>query len=107
MGSWYVSSFIPSLVTELTRADKIVPMSRPDDWEAPRLYHIPNIAYWKVEYISTVKDGSMPHVNCVLAERSELDGKDLMTSEVWSLLMLTVLFFRKPQNQKYEIVPVS
>lgn len=90
---------IPGLLVEQTRADKIVSMSRPDDWEAPRLYYIPNIAYWQVKYISTVKDNSMPHVNCVLADRSELDEKTLMTSEVWPLLMSTILFFRKPQNR--------
>ncbi|KAJ8128060.1 hypothetical protein O1611_g5574 [Lasiodiplodia mahajangana] len=79
----------------------------PDDYETPNLLYIPTIAYWKVECLSIVKDSSMPHVNCVLADKSELDEKTLMTSEVWSLLMLTLLFFRKPQNQKYEIVPVT
>ncbi len=79
----------------------------PDDWEAPKLRYFPSDEKWQVEYILGVRDGDLPHINCTLLEAEELKENTLMFSEVWSILMLTLLFLRHPQNEKYEVVPVS
>ncbi|KAI1748293.1 hypothetical protein F4782DRAFT_517962 [Xylaria castorea] len=79
----------------------------PDDWEATKLRYFPGDEKWQVEYIMGVKDGRLPHVNCTLIEGEELKENTLMFSEVWSILMLTLNFLRHPQNEKYEVVPVT
>ncbi|KAI3327452.1 hypothetical protein F4824DRAFT_498982 [Ustulina deusta] len=79
----------------------------PDDWEAPKLRYFPSDEKWQVEYILGVRDGGLPHINCTLLEAEELKENTLMFSEVWSILMLTLLFLRHPQNEKYEVVPVT
>ncbi|KAI1295918.1 hypothetical protein F5Y03DRAFT_399084 [Xylaria venustula] len=80
---------------------------RPDDSEASQLRYFPNDEMWQVDYILTVKDGRMPHVNCTLIEAGKLKEDTLMFSEVWSILMLTLNFFRQAQNVKHELVPVT
>lgn len=80
---------------------------RPDDWEGPKIRYFPNGEKWQVEYILAVRDGRLPHVNCTLVETEALREDTLMFSEVWSVLMLTLLFLRHPQNEKFEVVPVS
>ncbi|KAI0965851.1 hypothetical protein F4678DRAFT_451435 [Xylaria arbuscula] len=79
----------------------------PDDWEAPKLRYFPNDPMWQVEYILSAKIDHMPHVNCTLIEAGKLNDNTLMFSEVWSILMLTLVFLRHPQNVKYELVPVT
>ncbi|KAH8156347.1 hypothetical protein CIB48_g11896 [Xylaria polymorpha] len=80
---------------------------RPDELEATKLQYFPADGKWQVEYILGVRDGHFPHINCTLIEAEELEEDTLMFSEVWSILMLTLLFFRHPQNEKYEVVPIT
>ncbi|KAF2965614.1 hypothetical protein GQX73_g7966 [Xylaria multiplex] len=79
----------------------------PDKWEVASLRYFPNQEYWQVEYMFGVKDGHLPHINCTLVEAGKLNEDNLMFSEVWSILMLTLLSLRIPPNDKHEVVPVT
>ncbi|KAI0410439.1 hypothetical protein F5X98DRAFT_110344 [Xylaria grammica] len=78
-----------------------------DDWERSRLEYLPDVEHWQVGCVLNVKNGHFPHTNCTLVERDKLNEDTLMFSEVWSILMLTLLLFCRPENEKHEVVPVT
>ncbi|KAI0429811.1 hypothetical protein F5Y09DRAFT_309440 [Xylaria sp. FL1042] len=81
---------------------------QPSDWENKSLrYLLPSEEKWMVEYISGVKDSNLPHINCTVVQVDKLQDDKLMFSEVWSILMLTLLFFHRFPESKCEVVPVT
>jgi len=80
----------------------------PSDWEANKLrYFRPDDEVWMVDYILGVKDSDLPHINCTVTQVDKLQNDTLMLSEVWCVLMLTLVFFQCHPDSKCEVVPVS
>ncbi|KAI1419383.1 hypothetical protein F5Y12DRAFT_793977 [Xylaria sp. FL1777] len=80
----------------------------PDDWEADKLrYFSPGEEFWQVKYVLSVRDGHLPHMGGVLLEVGQLKENTLLFSEVWSILMLTLLRYHTSGNEKIQVVPVT
>ncbi|KAI3340078.1 hypothetical protein F4824DRAFT_454008 [Ustulina deusta] len=80
----------------------------PDDFEKPKLWYYPKgDASFMTEFLLEPKDGSLPHFNCALTENHLHKEDSLLFSEVWCIVMLTLLALRLPKNEKHNIVPIT
>ncbi|KAI1272509.1 hypothetical protein F5Y07DRAFT_379707 [Xylaria sp. FL0933] len=83
----------------------------PDEYERPKLWYYPKYPRhnetWQLEYILEPMSGLLPHISCTLVESHPHVEDSLLLSEVWCILMLTVLAFRLPRDEKYNIVPIT
>ncbi|KAI0537291.1 hypothetical protein GGR58DRAFT_472482 [Xylaria digitata] len=79
----------------------------PDEWEARKLQYFPGEAKWQVDCILGVRDGHLPHMNCTLKESEKLCENKLLFSEVWSILMVTLVSLHYARNEKHNVVPVT
>ncbi|KAI1350542.1 hypothetical protein F5Y01DRAFT_285625 [Xylaria sp. FL0043] len=80
----------------------------PDEYERPKLWYYPkNNGIWQVEQILEPMSGLLPHISCTLVESHPHMEDSLLFSEVWCIIMLTLLALRLPKNEKHNIVPIT
>ncbi|KAI0435026.1 hypothetical protein F5Y09DRAFT_337119 [Xylaria sp. FL1042] len=81
----------------------------PDDFEKPKLCSLNrDDIRWMVPWFMQPKGSKLPHVNCFLVQDHRLEEDSLLFSEVWCILILTLLISRRlPTDLNYPIVPVT
>ncbi|KAI1355353.1 hypothetical protein F5Y01DRAFT_270154 [Xylaria sp. FL0043] len=83
---------------------------RPDNYEGPKLHNMngDGDVMWIVPWFLQSKGSASPHVNCILIQQQRLEQDTLLLSEVWCILMLSLLIARRlPAHLNYRTVPVT
>ncbi|KAI1422362.1 hypothetical protein F5Y12DRAFT_763195 [Xylaria sp. FL1777] len=81
---------------------------RPDEYEKHKLRYYPKgDLSWQVELLLEPTNKSLPHVTCTLIDDHLHKEDSLLFSEVWCIVMLTLIALRLAKNEKHNVVPVT